>query len=367
MPHRSPRSRKVLAAGSALALLALACSLAPATATAAVSPWSAEEQQFVYELNRIRWDPALAGLDATEARPTPPLAVSLALGSAAGSRSDEMAEYDYFSHQSLITGLWPNEVARRFGYTLPPFWPDDANNIESIHFGQPTVSGVLQSFMNSTGHQRHLTGQGWYASHREIGVGANLGDRIWAVMTATDGSTRVFLTGVAYRDANRNSRMDLGEGLGGVTVAAGNYSTTTNVGGGWALAVAPGRYQVTASGGRFRGEATAGVTVGTSNVTVDFRSGRLRPLVLAYGTCAGVNPTILGTNGPDVITGTPGDDVIHGLGGSDFIDGLGGNDIICGGGGNDRLIGGDQRDVLRGGAGQDECLGARRYLGCESS
>ena len=367
MPCRPPRPRTVLAAITALALLGLAFSLAPTATAAPGSPWSPEEQQFVYELNRIRWNPALAGLDPTAALPTPPLAVNTALGLAAGSRSNEMAEYDYFSHQSLITGLWPNEVAREFGYTLPRFWPDDANNIESIHFGQPTVSGVLQSFMNSTGHQRHLTGQGWYATHREIGVGAHLGDHIWAVMTATDGSARAFLTGVAYRDANQNGRMDLGEGLGGVTVTAGNNSTTTNVGGGWALAVAPGRYRVTASGGRFRGEATANATVGTSNVTVDFRSGRLRPLVLAYGTCAGANPTILGTNGPDVITGTPGDDVIHGLGGGDIIDGLGGNDIICGGGGNDRLIGGDQRDVLRGGAGQDECFAARRYLGCETS
>src|SRR6185436_15884273 len=41
-------------------------------------------------------------------------------------------------------------------------------------------------------------------------------------------------------------------------------------------------------------------------------------------TCNGLNVTILGTNGPNVITGTLKPDVIHGLGGNDFIDGNGG-------------------------------------------
>jgi uncharacterized delta-60 repeat protein len=73
--------------------------------------------------------------------------------------------------------------------------------------------------------------------------------------------------------------------------------------------------------------------------------------------CNGLNVTILGTNGPNVITGTLRADVIHGLGGNDFIDGGGGSDTICGGDGNDTLIGGDGNDTLVAGTGQDSLSG----------
>ena len=77
--------------------------------------------------------------------------------------------------------------------------------------------------------------------------------------------------------------------------------------------------------------------------------------------------TIVGTQGPDVITGTAGNDVICGLGGNDVIRGGGGNDIILagpgndivyGGPGNDTLIGGAGNDVLRGNAGNDRSRAA---------
>ena len=55
--------------------------------------------------------------------------------------------------------------------------------------------------------------------------------------------------------------------------------------------------------------------------------------------------TIVGTQGPDVITGTPGNDVICGLGGNDVIRGGGGNDIILGGPGNDIIYGGPGNDT----------------------
>jgi Ca2+-binding RTX toxin-like protein len=78
--------------------------------------------------------------------------------------------------------------------------------------------------------------------------------------------------------------------------------------------------------------------------------------------CDGRVPTIVGTNGPDLLIGTTGDDVIVGWNGDDVIYGLRGNDVLCGGPGNDVLIGGsgDDRlfgkqddDVLRGRDGDD--------------
>ena len=296
------------------------------------------------------------------------------LADAGGYRSDEMADLDYFGHQSPVTGNWPNTVARLFGYNLPSLWPDEANSIESIHRGNPQIGGVLASFIGSSGHRNHLMSQGWYAAHREIGVGARLDERTWTVLTATTGSGELFLTGVAYADANGNERMDLGEGLSGVTITAGTTSTTTNAGGGWALAVSPGRYRVTASGGPFSGNAAIAVRVRKFNVEVDFvsiipaprASEAIRPQVFAYQMCGGLVPTILGTGGDDILIGTGGNDVIVGGGGNDTITGGGGNDTLCGGPGRDVISGGPGEDVIIGGPGAgDRCSKGEQSTGCE--
>jgi Ca2+-binding RTX toxin-like protein len=73
--------------------------------------------------------------------------------------------------------------------------------------------------------------------------------------------------------------------------------------------------------------------------------------------CLGAEPTIRGTDGPDILDGTPGKDVIAGLGGDDVIRGGGGPDIICGGPGNDDIDGGEDGDLLFGDAGADDIRG----------
>jgi Ca2+-binding RTX toxin-like protein len=170
--------------------------------------------------------------------------------------------------------------------------------------------------------------------------------------------------------------MDLGEGLSGVTITAGTTSTTTNVGGGWALAVSPGRYRVTASGGPFSGTAAIAVRVREFNVEVDFvsivpaprASEAIRPQVFSYQMCAGLLPTILGTGGDDILIGTGGDDVIVGGGGNDTIAGGGGNDTLCGGPGRDVISGGPAWDVVVGGPGAgDRCSEGEQSTGCELS
>ncbi len=73
----------------------------------------------------------------------------------------------------------------------------------------------------------------------------------------------------------------------------------------------------------------------------------------ATPTCFGLDATIVGTEGDDVINGTSGPDVIVGLGGADTIRGLGGDDVICGNDGNDSLLGGNGEDRINGGNGDD--------------
>jgi hypothetical protein len=73
--------------------------------------------------------------------------------------------------------------------------------------------------------------------------------------------------------------------------------------------------------------------------------------------CAGLQPTIVGSLGPDVIVGTPGPDVIQASIGDDRVDAGAGNDVVCGGKNKDRLAGGSGRDRLFGELGKDVLLG----------
>jgi predicted extracellular nuclease len=91
-----------------------------------------------------------------------------------------------------------------------------------------------------------------------------------------------------------------------------------------------------------------------------FRSSDHDPLVVGIDLvelCAGLEPTILGTEGDDVLTGTNEPDVIMGLGGDDTIKGLNGDDVICGGAGGDLISGGNGDDILLGGFGDDLLVG----------
>ena len=73
--------------------------------------------------------------------------------------------------------------------------------------------------------------------------------------------------------------------------------------------------------------------------------------------CNGLEATIIGTEGDDVITGTSGVDIIAGLGGEDIIEGKGGDDIICGGDGDDILRGNNGADTIFGDDGHDTLIG----------
>jgi len=83
----------------------------------------------------------------------------------------------------------------------------------------------------------------------------------------------VFVTGVAYRDANSNGRYDPGEGIGGVRITPdhGDWYAVTSSSGGYAIPVSAnaGAFTLTAAGSAFP-PATAAITVGTDSVKVDW-------------------------------------------------------------------------------------------------
>lgn len=316
----------------AVVLLLVTTLVVPADRADAATDPEVDAQQLVYEINLARWNP-VAYRDrvpntslpyGTPARP--PMAFSPSLSAAAAFKANEIADFGYFAHQSAVTGIWPNRLARDNGYQLPSWWNDDANYIESLHGGSPDPFAVLGSFVGSPSHRNHIFGNGAFAQYDEIGVGRSTNLNYWAVHSAyADGADKVFITGVVYDDANGNGRMDLGEGIGGVRVSAGSASGVSNAGGGYAIRVGTGNHTVTANG-----HPSATVNVGQYNVGVDFVVGQSTAIVRAYQLCQGREPTILGTNRDDVLRATDGVDVIHGLGGNDTVIGLSSADIVCG-------------------------------------
>ena len=100
----------------------------------------------------------------------------------------------------------------------------------------------------------------------------------------------------------------------------------------------------------------SGLSIGEHelSLTVMDESGNERVFLFVFDVipaeffCIGVEATIVGTEGDDILVGTPGNDVIVGLSGDDIIIGLDGSDLVCGGTGNDVILGGDGNDLLLG-------------------
>jgi len=266
---------------------------------------TSSEQLFIYLLNRARSDPqayeteaelsvSLAGVEAQ-----PPLAVNDLLCDSALFHAQEMADFDYFDHQSEVTLDWPNKMAIDAGYPLP--WGPDGNQIESLAagFGNPDPPEIaptdapkaLQMLIEDLdvvppGHRQHLLAMNsFWQEHREIGVGWAFNSsswyrNYWTIHTAYENTSDLFLTGVVFDDKNDNQQFDLNEGLSGVTVSADpGPNTLTNNAGGWSLPVTAGTYIVSAAGGSFDGTGSSMVIVDDSNVEIDFISDQAAGIV----------------------------------------------------------------------------------------
>ena len=127
--------------------LTLALSAEPAFA----GEITAEEQQFVYDVNEARRDPTayaathLSGSLATlvasyQARP--PIAVGDVISDAAQARTDDMVAYGYFAHYNPTTGFGPPQALAQVGY-------DWSSWGENIGRGYRTPASMLMGFLSS--------------------------------------------------------------------------------------------------------------------------------------------------------------------------------------------------------------------------
>jgi hypothetical protein len=112
-------------------------------------------------------------------------------------------------------------------------------------------------------------------------------------------TSTVFITGVAFQDANSNGVYDPGEGIAGVKITPdhGNWFAVTSSSGGYAIPVSAnsGTYTLTASGGPLDGASTT-VTVGADSVKVDW-------VLPAPATVLPVQVTVPGPDGATQLIG----------------------------------------------------------------
>lgn len=89
---------------------------------------------------------------------------------AAKKRAYGLTHGDPWSHVDAA-GLWPNQHARAAGCNLPDFYPEPANNIESLVAGSPNVGDVFEALAQSQYHAPHLFGQNdFFREQGEVGI-----------------------------------------------------------------------------------------------------------------------------------------------------------------------------------------------------
>ena len=155
--------------------------------------------------------------------------------------------------------------------------------------------------------------------------------------------TGAFLTGVAYTDTDGNDFYSVGEGRGGVQVAAqlvGGATTTvtTDAPGGYDAKLAAGTYNVTMSGGGLG--ATLGMTITLANRNIKLDLLGTTAVACSASLIMGANLVGLTLLGTEDLSGTGNAlaNVSAGNKGANLIDGGAGADTLTGGAGNDTFI-----------------------------
>jgi serralysin len=270
--------------------------------------------------------------------PRQPLAINWNLNDSARSHAQWLMSSNNFGHTGS-GGSQPSQRMTSAGYNFTGSWgasenvgidgntslPNDTRLIEDQHAGLFTDMTVP-----GRGHRLNLMD----GNMREVGSGVAKGNFNFAayglnmtlssVITAQNFArtgTNVYLTGVAYRDTvTANNFYTPGEGIAGVTVSAtgtaGTFSTTSWTAGGYSLALPPGTYTVTATGGTLGGTVTyTNVVVGSENVKRDFtpaqavqnggnnnnNNGNNSSTLPSYITLVNGALTVNGTSAPDTI------------------------------------------------------------------
>ncbi len=259
---------------------------------------SAVEQDYLELLDDARFDPSAygvsLGVDLSSVAPSQPLATSTLLVQSARLHSQDMIAQNYFAHNSP-QGVGPGARIAATGFSATGW----AESIETNT--NPSTSGgafsasygawdagyslgdlIVDQGVPSLGHRVMLLDIGGLDhAMQQVGIGIATQDSTSGGFPYRQSDTTIdlaatptvgpFLTGVVFNDTAGDGEYQPGEGLAGVTISvAGVGSTTTLDAGGYSMALAPGTYTVTASGGGLSSPIARAVVVGSDNVRLNF-------------------------------------------------------------------------------------------------
>jgi hypothetical protein len=263
---------------------------------------TAAEEYFVALVNQARANPAATaqsfGIDLNEGLPvgtiasTPkaPIAVSPVLVTAARNHDAWMFSHQTFSVDEAGVGI--AQQLTNAGYVLNPAGYTATEDIVS-YLSSPNVTPDVTAIQNEfkrlfldanhadRGERKSLLDPNW----QEMGIGVEDGKFLQSAINYNANFSTLdfvkngtlYLSGIVYRDTNKNSKFDAGEGLGGITITAvrksdqKTFTTTTWAAGGYSLALPAGTYTVTASGGTFGSAVSvSNIIISKNNVMQDF-------------------------------------------------------------------------------------------------
>ncbi len=327
-------------------------------------PLSAEEQYLLELINDARLDPlakaASLGIDLNQGL-TPGtlnglakqvLAHNTTLSTAAEGHSDWMLATNTFSHAG-DGGSSAGDRMASAGYTFTGAWTWGENLAWFGTTGTVDLATAAithdEGLFRSAGHRANLLAD----AYREVGIaqvegnfthsnGITYNASMLTEKFAKTGSD-VFLTGVAYTDADANGFYTIGEAVAGLSFAVANEVTTTAAAGGYQLLLGPtATVEVEITGGGLDARVVVDMTGGNTKLDVvdgswALSSGDLALLSgLADARLLGVADLDLTGNGEaNHLVGNKGDNQIEAGGGDDILSGGLGADVLNGAGGQD--------------------------------
>ncbi|HUL09509.1 MAG TPA: CAP domain-containing protein, partial [Candidatus Acidoferrum sp.] len=318
---------------------------------------TAYEQYLIELVNRARLDPAgeaaLYGVDLGTISPASkqPLAANDLLLAAAEGHSQWMLDTDTFSHTGA-NGSDPGGRMAAAGYVFTGQWAWGENIAWQGTTGTlnlvSAIDAAYAALFRSDGHRANILDD----TFQEVGMGletgqfASNGKTYNAAMVTQDfakSGSSAFLTGVAYTDTDGNDFYSVGEGRGGVQIAAqlvGGATTTvtTDAPGGYDSKLGPGTYTVTMSGGGLSAALGMTITMANRNIKLDLLG--TTAVACSASLIMGANLVGLTLLGTEDLSGTGNAlaNVIEGNKGANLIDGGAGADTLTGGAGNDTFV-----------------------------
>ena len=245
---------------------------------------TAAEQILLEQLNDIRANPAAygasIGVDLSGVAPSQPLAFDPILIQAALLHAQDMNTRGYFDHNTP-EAIDPGQRLTNAGFLWTSWGESLAGGSAYPNSASALSALILDAGIADLGHRHHLLAtDAVFQTQNAVGIGIVQNGsgpltNYYVIDTAAAVTSNLpILTGSVFKDANGNGRYDIGEGLANVQLTVtgdtNSFTTVSFDSGGYSIALNPGTYTVTASGGGLTTPISQVVTISTGNFRLGF-------------------------------------------------------------------------------------------------